>query len=403
MQGDFDAVWTGGHLATMADESGYGVIENGAVAVKNGLIAWVGRAADMPGRAAGTHDLRGRWLTPGLIDCHTHLVYAGSRVREFEMRLEGATYEEIARAGGGILSTMRATREATEDELLDLAHARAEKLIAGGVTTVEIKSGYGLDLDSELKMLRVARTLGEERGIEVVTTFLGAHAVPPEHKDDRDAYVRLIIDQMLPAVAAEGLADAVDAFCESIAFTPAETRRIFKAATKLGLRVKLHADQLGDLGGGALAAELGALSADHLEHASEESVAAMGRAGVTAVLLPGAFYFLRETVAPPIALMRKHGVRMALATDCNAGTSPITSMPLILNMACTLFRMTPAEALAGVTRHGAAALGLLDTHGTLEVGKVADFAIWEVESPAEIAYAPGDNRCLATIKGGQPL
>ncbi len=403
MQGDFDAVWTGGHLATMADEAGYGVIENGAVAVKNGLIAWVGRAANLPGTAAETHDLRGRWLTPGLIDCHTHLVYAGSRVREFEMRLEGATYEEIARAGGGILSTMRATRAATEDELLDLAHDRAEKLIAGGVTTVEIKSGYGLDLDSELKMLRVARTLGEERGIEVKTTFLGAHALPPEHKDDRDAYVRLIIDQMLPAVAAEGLADAVDAFCESIAFTPAETRRIFKAATKLGLRVKLHADQLGDLGGGGLAAELGALSADHLEHASEESIAAMGRAGVVAVLLPGAYYFLRETVAPPIELMRKHGVRMALATDCNAGTSPITSMPLILNMACTLFRMTPAEALAAVTRHGAAALGLQATHGTLEVGKVADFAVWEVKSPAEIAYAPGDNRCAMTIKGGQPL
>ncbi|WP_269716126.1 imidazolonepropionase [Caulobacter sp. NIBR2454] len=402
MQGEFDTVWTGGHLATMADETGYGVIENGAVAVQDGRIAWIGPASQAPA-ALKVHELKGAWLTPGLIDCHTHLVYAGSRVREFEMRLEGATYEEIARAGGGILSTMRATREATEDELLDLAHARAEKLIAGGVTTVEIKSGYGLDLDSELKMLRVARTLGEERGIEVKTTFLGAHAVPPEHKDDRDAYVRLIIDQMLPAMAAEGLADAVDAFCESIAFTPAETRRIFKAATKLGLRVKLHADQLGDLGGGALAAEFGALSADHLEHASEESIAAMGRAGVPAVLLPGAFYFLRETVAPPIALMRKHGVGMALATDCNAGTSPITSMPLILNMACTLFRMTPAEALAGVTRHGAAALGLSATHGTLVVGKVADFAIWKVASPAEIAYAPGDNACIATVKGGQFL
>ena len=343
--------------------------------------------ADLPAiDAAHTERLEGRWLTPGLIDCHTHLVFGGDRSGEFEQRLGGATYEQIACAGGGIVSSVKATRAASEDELFASAMSRLAGLKATGVTTVEIKSGYGLDRETELKMLRVARRIGCEGGVRVRTTYLGLHAVPPEHRDDRAAYVDLAIDDILPAAHAQGLVDAVDAYREPIAFSTQEVSRLFVKARDLGLPVKLHADQLSNGGGAALAARHRALSADHIEHASEEGVVAMAAAGVVAVLLPGAYLMLRETQAPPVDLLRRHGVRMAVATDCNPGTSPVASMTAALNLACVQFRLTPEEALAGATREAARALGLLDQIGTIEPGKVADLAVWNVTRPAELAY-----------------
>jgi imidazolonepropionase len=397
-----DAIWVNARLATMV--AGYGAIDDGAIAVRDGRIAWAGRRNALPAALRGPstreHDAGGRWITPGLIDCHTHLVYAGSRAGEFEQRLNGATYEEIARAGGGIRSTVAATRAAAEAALLEASRPRLAALAAEGVTTVEIKSGYGLETDGEAKMLRVARALGETLPVTVRTTFLGAHALPPEFEDRADAYIDEVCERMLPAIARAGLADAVDAFCDRIGFTRAQTERVFAAARKLGLPVKLHAEQLSNQGGARLAAQYGALSADHLEYVEEADVAAMARAGTVAVLLPGAFYFLRETRLPPIDLLRRHGVAMAVATDCNPGSSPMTSLLLALNMACTLFRLTPLEALAGATREAARALGLAREAGTLEAGKVADFVLWDVERPAELAYGIGVNPCHAVVKAG---
>jgi imidazolonepropionase len=399
----WDALWTNARVATLAGGR-YAAISPGAIAASAGRIAWVGPAAALPGApeklAREVHDLGGRWVTPGLVDCHTHLVYAGDRAREFELRLQGASYEEIARAGGGIVSTVAATRDASEQALFDASRPRLERLLAEGVTTIEIKSGYGLRTDAELKQLRVARRLGGSAPVTVRTTFLGAHAVPPELKGRTDDYVALVCDEMLPAAAAAGLADAVDAFCEGIAFSPEQTSRVFERAKSLVLPVKLHADQLSDLGGAALAARFGALSADHLEYTSEAGVRAMAGAGTVAVLLPGAFYFLRETKLPPVQALRDAGVPIAISTDCNPGSSPLTSILLTMNMACTLFRLTPEEALAGVTCHAARALGLADTQGTLEVGKVCDLAIWDVAEPAGLAYAMGANPCVGVVKAG---
>ncbi len=388
-------------LATMQDGAPYGVVRDGALEVQNGRILWVGARAELPGavRAAVELDGRGAWLTPGLIDCHTHLVYAGNRAREFEQRLAGATYEDIARSGGGILSTVRATREASESELARTSGARLERLLAEGVTTVEIKSGYGLDAAHELKSLRVARSLGALHGVDVRTTLLAAHALPPEYAGRPDDYVTLICDGIIPAAVREQLADAVDAYCERIAFSPAQVRRVFEAARRHGLPVKLHADQLSDIGGAALAADSGALSADHLEHASAQGVAALARARTVAVLLPGAYYFLRERQPPPVVSLRAAGVPMAVATDCNPGTSPVTSLLLMLNMACTLFGLTPEEALAGVTRNAARALGVSD-RGRLAAGTRADLALWEVADPMELAYAPGANPLVGLVRGG---
>jgi imidazolonepropionase len=402
----WDAVWTNVHLATLADSAGaadgYGTIRDGALAIDDGRIAWVGARRDLPARwrAETEHDGRNGWLTPGLIDCHTHLVYAGNRADEFELRLAGASYEDIAQAGGGIASTVRATRAAAADELVAQAAVRLQQLSAEGVTTVEIKSGYGLDTVNELKMLRAARRLAEMCGVDVKTTFLGAHVPPPEFAGRADDYIALVCEEMLPAVADAKLADAVDAFCERIGFTPAQTARVFDAARKHRLPVKLHADQLSDLGGGRLAAEYRGLSADHLEHASEASVRAMAEAGVAAVLLPGAFYFLRETQLPPIASLRRHGVPMAIATDCNPGTSPCTSLLLMLNMACTLFGLAPSEALAGVTRNAAKALGVGSEVGRLAPGQRADLALWDIAAPAELAYAFGANPLVGRVARG---
>ncbi len=399
-----DKLWTNARLATMspAVEASYGAIEDGVVAARGGRIVYAGPRSEAPAfQAAETIDCQGRWITPGLIDCHTHLVYGGDRAHEFELRLQGATYEEIARAGGGILSTVKATREASEDALFASADRRLAALIAEGVTTVEIKSGYGLEQQAELKQLRVARRIGRERPVTVRTTFLGAHAVPPEFKGRSGDYTALVAGPILDAVSAEGLADAVDVFCEGIAFSPAETKAVFEAAKAKGLAIKVHAEQLSNLYGAKLAAEMGALSADHLEYLDEDGVIAIAKAGTVAVVLPGAFYFLRETQKPPIELMRKHGVAIALATDANPGSSPLTSPLLVLNMACTLFRMTPEEALAGLTRHAATALGLQDEVGTLEAGKRCDLAIWEIERPAELAYRIGFNPLHTRIWNGQ--
>lgn len=388
----WDTLFLDAHLATMSAGSGkpYGAVRDGALAVEGGRIAWVGPAADLPGapEALAREPVRldGRWITPGLVDCHTHLVFGGDRSAEWEQRLNGASYEAIAKAGGGILSTVRATRQASEDELVEAATPRLEALAAQGATTVEIKSGYGLDLDSELKSLRAAARVGERCGVRVSRTLLSAHAVPPEYREDRAGYVRLICQTIIPAAAEAGVADAVDAFCETIGFTPEETEQVFAAAQAHGLRVKLHAEQLSDQGGAALAARFQALSADHLEHLSENGIAAMAKAGTVAVLLPGAFYFLRDSQAPPVQALRDAGVPMAVATDCNPGTSPVTSPLLMLNMACTLFSLTPEEALAGMTRNGARALGLEAETGTLEPGKAADLAVWNVETPAALAY-----------------
>jgi imidazolonepropionase len=396
-------VWTGARIATMADHAAvpYGLIEDGALAVEHGRIAWVGDRKDLPEALHGSsseHDARGALITPGLIDCHTHLVYGGNRAGEFEARLNGASYEQIARAGGGIVSTVKATREAGEDTLLAASRRRLRALLAEGVTTIEIKSGYGLSEAAEAKCLRVARRLGEVERVAVRTTFLGAHALPPEFLERADDYIDEVC-RMLPRLHAQGLVDSVDAFCETIGFTPAQTRRVFEAAAALGLPVKLHAEQLSDSAGAELAASFGALSCDHLEWLSESGARAMARAGSVAVLLPGAFYFLRETRVPPVALLRAHGVPMAVSTDCNPGTSPCTSLLLMLNMACTLFRLTPQEALAGVTRHAAKALGLAD-RGVLAPGLRADFVLWDARSPAELAYAIGLNPCRATFVEG---
>lgn len=384
----FDLLVADCRLATMTAGGGpYGAIDDGAVLIREGHLAWVGPRADLPTHdAAETVRLDGRWVTPGLIDCHTHLVFGGNRSQEFERRLTGVSYEQIAREGGGIVSTMTATRAAAEDVLLASARDRIRGLTDTGVTTVEIKSGYGLDADNELKMLRVARRLGAERGVRVSTSFLGLHALPPEHRGDRAAYLDLMIDQVLPAAHAEGLVDAVDAYCEPIAFTAEEVARLFTKARALGLPVKLHADQLSNGGGGALAAVHGALSADHVEHVDEAGAKAMAAAGTVAVLLPGAYLMLRETTPPPIDLFRRHGVDMAVATDCNPGTSPLASMTAALNLACVQFRLTPEEALAGATRVAAKALGLSAAVGTLEVGKAADLVAWDVERPAELCY-----------------
>jgi imidazolonepropionase len=397
-----DRVWSKARLATFAaDRAGMGVVEDGVVASSGGRIAYAGPAADAPAfEARETIDCEGRWITPGLIDPHTHLVFGGDRAHEFELRLAGASYEEIARAGGGIVSTMKATRAASRAELVASALPRLDALIAEGLTTIEIKSGYGLSLDDELKSLRAARALADARQVSVTTTFLGAHALPPEYAGDADGYIDLVCREMIPAVAAEGLADAVDAFCEGIGFTPAQTRRVFEAARAHGLPVKLHAEQLSNLNGAALAAEFGALSADHLEHLDAAGIAAMAQAGTTAVLLPGAFYFVRETKLPPIEALRAAGVPLALATDCNPGTSPLTSLLLTLNMAATLFRMTVDECLAGVTREAARAIGRLESIGTLEAGKACDLAIWDIERPAELVYRMGFNPLHARVWKG---
>ncbi|HEV2568195.1 imidazolonepropionase [Sphingomonas sp.] len=397
----WDRLWVNVRLATMTDGAApYGAIDRGALAVADGRIAIVGPASDLPPGASADQviDAGGRWMTPGLIDCHTHIVFGGDRIDEFEARLNGATYEEIARAGGGILSTVRATRAASEDELVESATPRLRQLIAEGVTTVEIKSGYGLDTANELKMLRAARRLGRELPVDVRTTFLGAHALPPEFASNRTGYLDLVCNEMLPRVAEEGLVDAVDAFCETIGFTPQETARLFETATQLNLRVKLHADQLSDGGGAALAAKFAALSADHVEWTSPQGVQAIAEAGTVAVLLPGAFHTLRETKLPPIDQFRSAGVPMAIATDCNPGTSPTRSLLLMLNMACTLFRLTPEEALAGVTRNAARALGLTD-RGTLEQGKRADLVLWDISSPADLCYWLGGRPELAVVRG----
>ena len=381
---------------------GLGLVEKGALAIENGKIAYAGPEADLPAalNKAETIDLEGRWITPGLIDCHTHLIYAGNRAHEFELRLRGASYEEIARAGGGIVSTVKHTREADQAELVRQALPRLDALIAEGATTVEIKSGYGLDLENEAKALRAARQLGVERPVTIRTTFLGAHALPTEAKGDKTAYIQSIVKTMLPEIAKENLADAVDAFCEGIAFSPEEVTQVFEAAAALNLPVKLHADQLSNLRGAMLAAKFKALSADHLEHTDEAGAAAMGKAGTVAVLLPGAFYFMRDTRQPPIALFRQYGVPMAVSTDSNPGTSPLTSILMSMNLAATLFRLSVDECIAGVTREAARALGLGDDIGTLDVGKSADLAIWDIERPAELVYRMGFNPLYKRIWRG---
>ncbi len=399
---EWDSLWTNVSLATMRPGGvPYGAIERGALAIKDGRIAWLGPEAELPHRDAGELiDGDGGWLTPGLIDCHTHLVFAGDRAAEFEQRLLGASYEEIARAGGGIASTVRATRDASASQLVTQSRRRLDCLRAEGVTTVEIKSGYGLDRDTEIRMLEVARQLGEESGVHVCTTYLGAHALPPEYAQDRRAYLDLVCEQVLPEIAGRGLADAVDAFCEGIAFSPAEVARVFEAAARHGLPVRLHADQLSDLGGAALAARHRALSADHLEYTSEAGVRAMAAAGTVAVLLPGAFYTLRQDRIPPVALFREHGVPMAVATDCNPGSSPLMSLLTAMNMACILFGLTPEESLAGVTRNAARALALKD-RGMLAVGQRADLALWRIAHPAELAYWLGSCPLAVVLKGGR--
>jgi imidazolonepropionase len=400
----FDRIWHNARLATVRRVlPDLGVIERGVVAARDGRIAFAGAQSDFPAdaNAAERIDCEGRWITPGLIDCHTHLVYGGNRAHEFELRLAGASYEEIARAGGGIVSTVAATRAAGEADLVASALPRLDALIAEGVTTIEVKSGYGLNTETEMRQLSAARALGRERKLAIRTTFLGAHALPVEAEGDKDRYIDLVCKEMLPAVAKAGLADAVDAFMEGIAFSGEQTARVFQAAKALGLPVKLHADQLSNLGGAALAAQFSALSADHLEHTDAAGAAAMAKAGTVAVLLPGAFYFIRETNKPPVELFRVHGVNMALATDCNPGSSPLTSLLLTMNMGATLFRMTVAECIAGVTREAARALGIDDEVGTLEAGKYCDLAIWEIERPAELVYRIGFNPLHKRVWRGQ--
>ena len=393
-------LWQHCHVASMVGGS-YSIIENAAIITRAGLIEWIGPRAELaPQAGLETVDLAGAWVTPGLIDCHTHAVFGGNRSGEFEQRLQGVSYAEIAAQGGGIASTVRATRAASEEQLLASARQRLEALMRDGVTTVEIKSGYGLDLVNERKMLRVARRLGDALPLTVRSTCLAAHALPPEYSGRADDYIQHICDELLPALAGEGLVDAVDAFCEHLAFSPAQVERVFIKARELGLPVKLHAEQLSSLHGSSLAARYQALSADHLEFMTEDDAIAMAAAGTVAVLLPGAFYFLRETQLPPMEALRRHGVKIALASDLNPGTSPGLSLRLMLNMGCTLFRMTPEEALAGVTTHAATALGLGSTHGTLEAGKVADFVAWQIERPADLAYWLGGDLPKRVVRGG---
>ena len=398
----WDTLWTRVNLATLAGGAGYGAIADGAIATRDGCIAWVGRRRDLPAGhgARVVEDGGGGWLLPGLVDCHTHVVHAGNRSDEFEDRLNGASYEAIARRGGGILATVRATRAAAQDELLAASLPRVASLLAEGVTTIEIKSGYGLDLATEAKMLRVARRIGTLLPVRVRTTFLGAHALPPEFAGRADAYIDRVCGEMLPALAAEGLVDAVDAFCDDIGFTAAQTGRVFRAAGELGLPVKLHAEQLSDQGGAALVAKHRGLSADHLEHLGADGVAAMAAAGTIAVLLPGAYYCLRETRPPPVQALRDAGVPIAVATDCNPGSSPLSSLLVAMNMACTLFRLSPLEALRGATVNAARALGIGDEAGSLEPGKVADFALWDIARPADLAYGIGFNPCRIVVNRG---
>ncbi|AZN99260.1 imidazolonepropionase [Mesorhizobium sp. M9A.F.Ca.ET.002.03.1.2] len=398
-------IWRNARLATMAESAvGLGIVEHGAIAARDDAIVYAGPEADMPAvlsQSGEIVDCEGRWITPGLIDCHTHLIHAGDRANEFEMRLAGATYEEVTKAGGGIVSSVKALRAASEHELVAQSLPRLDALIAEGLTTIEIKSGYGLDIENEKKSLRAARLLGEHRPVTVRTSFLGAHALPPEANGDKDGFIDLVAKEILPAVAAEGLADAVDGFCEGIAFSPVHISRVFDAAKAVGLPVKLHADQLSNLHGAELAARYGALSADHLEYTDEAGAAAMAKAGTVATILPGAYYFIRETKKPPVGLFRQHGVKMAVATDCNPGTSPLTSLLLTMNMAATLFGLTIDECLAGVTREAARALGLLGRTGTLEAGKSVDLAIWDIERPAELVYRMGFNPLHARIWRGR--
>ena len=389
----FSTLFRNAQIATMTPDKPYGLIENGAVVISADRIKWVGAEKELPEEFAELQgkNLEGRLVTPALIDCHTHLVYGGSRATEFELRLNGASYEEIARNGGGILSTVTATRNSSEDELLAQSLPRLDAFLAEGVATIEIKSGYGLDIETEIKMLRVARQLGKERSVRVKTSFLGAHAIPPEFSGKADAYIDFVCEDVLPAVHYENLADAVDGFCENIAFSPKQISRVFEKAKSFGLPVKLHAEQLSNLGGARLAAKYGALSADHLEFLDQTGVEVMGESGTVAVLLPGAFYTLRETQLPPLDSLRKAEVPIAIATDCNPGSSPLTSILLCMNMSCTLFRMTPEEALCGVTIVAAQALGIGDEVGTIEVGKKAELAVWNVDQPAELAYRVGFN------------
>ena len=388
-------------IATMSLDKPYGLIENGAIVISADRIKWVGAEKELPEKFVGLQgkNLEGRLVTPALIDCHTHLVYGGSRATEFELRLNGASYEEISRNGGGILSTVTATRNSSEDELLAQSLPRLDALLAEGLATIEIKSGYGLDIETEIKMLRVARQLGKERNVRVKTSFLGAHAIPPEFSGKADAYIDFVCEEVLPAVHYENLADAVDGFCENIAFSPKQISRVFEKAKSFGLPVKLHAEQLSNLGGATLAVKYGALSADHLEFLDQTGVEVMGESGTVAVLLPGAFYTLRETQLPPLDSLRKAEVPIAIATDCNPGSSPLTSILLCMNMACTLFRMTPEEVLLGVTRFASQALGIADEVGTIEVGKKAELAVWNVDQPAELAYRVGFNPLEEMVLG----
>ncbi len=398
------ALWINANMATMNDDRPYGRINNGALVVADGIIAWVGETqllpAELKENAIQINDVKGRWITPGLIDCHTHLVYGGNRAGEFEKRLQGVSYEEIARAGGGIQSTVAATRQSDEAGLVRQSLPRLKSLMQTGVTTIEIKSGYGLDLATELRMLRVAKALGDMLPVTIMPTYLGAHALPPEFHNRPKDYIDFVCGEVLPQVVAEGLAVAVDAFCETIGFTRNQTEKVFKAARQHGLPVKIHAEQLSDMGGAALGAKYGALSADHLEYLSEAGVRAMAEAGTVAVLLPGAFYYLRETRRPPIDLLRRYRVPMAIASDCNPGSSPVGSLLAMVNMACVLFQLTPEEALAGVTRHGARALGIHEKVGTLTPGKEADFVIWDIDDPAELAYGLGFNPCRQVVHKG---
>ena len=402
----WDQVWIDVNLATMdpSISAPYGAITDAAIAVKDGKIAWLGPRSELPKfdvLATPVYRGKGGWVTPGLIDAHTHLVFAGNRANEFELRLQGASYEEIARAGGGIVSTVKACREADEAELFELGRQRLNALAKEGVTTVEIKSGYGLDTETEVKILRVARELGKHHHVDVQTTFLGAHATPVEYKGNVDGYVDLVINEMLPAVIKDNLADAVDVFCESIAFNLEQTERVLTAAKAAGLKIKLHAEQLTNMGGSALAARLGAKSVDHIEYLDEAGVKALSESGTCAVLLPGAFYFLRETQKPPIDLLRQYQVPMVIASDFNPGSSPICSTLLMLNMGCTLFRLTPEEVLAGVTLNAAKALGIEDKVGHLAEGMQADFCLWDISTPAQLAYSYGVNPLVAVVKSGK--